>query len=142
MSRYANFGRSRAAGQGKYHVAPAERRTYDGIVYHSLAEARRAQQLDWMLRGGAIRSWERQQKYHLGTVHNVYIVDFVVGGLDGSSWAEDVKGCRTKDFVRNVKLWRDFGPFPLHILTASGRSWRTEIVHGGTHAQGPPVPAG
>jgi hypothetical protein len=128
MVRYLTAGRPRP-GFGKYGVAPKDRRTYNGVVYHSLAEARRAQILDLLVRGNVVIRWERQVKHHLGTVHNVYVVDFVVYESDGSVHAEDVKGCRTRDFARNVKLWRDYGAMPLHLLTPGGRNrWAVEII--------------
>lgn len=123
------MGRNRNRGVGKYGVSPKELRTYKDVVYHSKAEANRAAILDLLIRNGTTVRWERQVKYHLGTIHNIYVVDFVVYEADGSVHAEDVKGFQTRDFKRNVKLWRDFGTIPLWILTPGGRNrWKVAII--------------
>jgi hypothetical protein len=91
-------------------------RTHNGIVYDSQAEMKRAAQLDIELAAGVIRGWLRQTTVMLGVPENRYTVDFVVVGLDGVCWAEDVKGHETASFKRNKKLWARYGPMPLHVL--------------------------
>jgi hypothetical protein len=126
-SAYFTFGRPRSGG--KYGVANKDRRTYNGVVYHSLAEARRAQLLDMLVRGGQTLRWERQVRFELSVTENVYVADFVVYDADGAVHAEDVKGFRTAAFNRNVKLWRAYGPMPLWILTPSGANrWKVKII--------------
>ncbi len=64
------------AQEHKYHIAPKEARTYNGIVYHSKREAEFAQQLDFRKQAGEIDFWLRQISLPLpgGTE---YRVDFV-----------------------------------------------------------------
>lgn len=122
------LGRNRG-GIGKYGVSPKEQRTYNDVVYHSKAEANRAIILDLLVRSGTTTRWERQVPFTLGTIYNRYIVDFVVYESDGTVHAEDVKGFRTADFNRNVKLWRAYGTMPLWILTPGGRNrWNVKII--------------
>jgi len=125
---YFTCGRPRP-GRGKYGVSEPARRTYNDVVYHSLAEARRAQLLDLLIRGGQVRAWKRQVRFELGTLYNVYVVDFVVEEADGAVHAEDVKGYETREFKKNARLWAAFGPIPLWILTPGGASrWKVKII--------------
>lgn len=103
---------------------------YAGLRYDSKSEARRAEELDLMLRAGEIKHWSRQPKYHLGVPENVYIADFFVIMADGSFHAEDVKYMRTAKFNRDVKLWRSYGKHPLLILTLRGACWVAETIDG------------
>lgn len=104
----------------------AERTEYNGVTYASKAEAERAAVLDLLLAQGEIREWTRQPRFELGIKENVYVADFRVVGKDGSVWIEDVKGHKTPKFKRDIKLWRAYGPHPLHIISTSG----TEIIPG------------
>lgn len=92
------------------------RTVYGGLPYDSKAEARRAAELDLMVRAGAIRGWTRQVTFRLGCMENVMRIDFLVWDVDGSSWAEDVKGAETAKFKHDRKLWARYGPCPLHVL--------------------------
>lgn len=104
----------------------------DDLYFASKSEAHRYRQLKLMVRGGAIAGFERQVKYCLGCSENVYVVDFVVTDTDGKQWAEDVKGFETRKFRHDKKLWRSYGPMPLHVLRRQrGGAWDTEIIDGG-----------
>lgn len=103
---------------------------YNGRKYQSKAEARRARELDLLVRQGHILTWQPQPKYELGIPENVYRADFEVIGHDDRIWAEDVKGVETATFRRWVRLWRRYGPHRLIVLYATGASgWkRVEVA--------------
>jgi hypothetical protein len=109
----------------------AVRTVVNGVSYASKAEAARAAELDLMLSLGQLRSVVRQPRFELGVPENVYVADFLVTGLDGAQWVEDVKGFRTPKFARDVKLWKSYGPHELRILAQKGRSWKTEAIPAG-----------
>ena len=110
-----------------FKVVAKERRTYNGVVYASLTEARRAQVLD----GGSLCEilwWIGQPLFRLGCPENIYRADFLVVGLNGV-WVEDVKCRETREFRRNVKLWRKYGPCELRVVKPHGRTgWKYESV--------------
>lgn len=101
-------------GKNKYRNVPV---VYAGVRYDSKAEARRAGELDLLRDAGEIRFWVRQVTFRLGCPENVYRPDFLVIGSGDDVHAEDVKGSRTAKFNRDVKLWRAYGPCPLHVIT-------------------------
>ena len=107
-------GDPRRSGGHKYG---AKRSVYNGRKYDSKAEARRARQLDDLRADGLIRWWQpKPGSFHLGVPENVYRPDFLVVG-NSDVWIEDVKGVRTEKFRHNVRLWRAYGPCPLHLIT-------------------------
>jgi hypothetical protein len=106
----------------KYYNVPTE---YDGRTYASKAEAERARQLDMLKRAGDIRHWEPQPRFRLGCTESVYVADMIVWNRDGSTHVEDVKGVRTAKFNRDVKLWRSYGPCPLHVI---GKGGNLEVI--------------
>ena len=97
----------------KYFAQPTK---YNGVRYASKSEARRAAELDLKIKAGQIRWWIGQPKFRLGVPENVYTADFLVIGMDGQVWAEDVKGVETAKFRRDAKLWAAYGPCPLHVI--------------------------
>lgn len=102
MNRYRN----------KYRAVPTE---YNGVRYHSKAEAARAQHLDMLKAAGEVVEWHRQPRFTLGCPENVYVADFLV--KDRNGWhTEDVKGAETAKFRHDKKLWRVYGCQPLHII--------------------------
>lgn len=103
---------------------------HDGRRYPSRAEARRAAELDLLARAGVIRRVKHQPQYALGCPENVYVADFEITDAAGHTHAEDVKGFRTAKFRRDCRLWRHYGPYPLHVLTARGSAWHREIIPG------------
>lgn len=82
---------------------------YGGEMYDSAAEARRAAELDVLVKCGDIFGWQRQKPYVIA-VNEVYIctyiVDFWVAGKDGKWWLEDVKGFATPVYKLKAKLFR------------------------------------
>ncbi len=88
----------------------------DGVRYDSKAEANRAAMLALLQRSGEVRWWLRQVTVRLGCPENTYRVDFVVCSRDNDVRAEDVKSIETREFRRQKRLWRAYGPFPLHVI--------------------------
>ena len=95
----------------KYHNIKAE---YNGVVYDSRKEARRAVALDWMLKAGIIRDLERQKAFVLqeGYYNNkkekirpiFYLADFVYYDNERKMWiVEDVKSPATRTEVYKIK---------------------------------------
>jgi hypothetical protein len=108
------------------------RTEYNGVGYSSKAEAKRAAELDFLMAAGEIKFWIGQPTFRLGCALNVYKPDFLVVDPTGGVWCEDVKGVRTAKFARDVRLWRRYGPCPLHVI--SGRS--LEVIEPGAPAGG------
>lgn len=73
--------------------------TYNGITYHSKAEAKMAQDLDWRIKAKEIKGWKRQVKVSLDVngfhIANYY-VDFVIEHHDGRLEYLEVKGFATE----------------------------------------------
>ncbi len=116
----------------KYRNKPTE---YNGLRYDSKAEARRAQELDFLEGAGEIAFWIRQPTFYLGCPENVYRADFLVvhtGNYpkhQGVAHVEDVKGRETPKFKRDRKLWAAYGPCELHIKKCRGSSpWMTGVI--------------
>lgn len=114
--------------RNKYGVSPPEQRTFDGKVYASKAEMIRAQEWAISLRNFPDIAVFEQVRVSLGCRENIFVVDFLTWGKRAGLIAEEVKGMRTAKFERDVKLWKRYGPCPLHILTRDGSSWKTEII--------------
>lgn len=135
----------------KYHARPTE---YGGVRYASKAEARRAAELDLLVRAGKVAWWLRQVPVDIGEpgVDLPFKVDFLVAesvkDYDGYGGhlvvhAEDVKGHRTPQFERRVRQWRKRGPFPLHVFGGGN----AEVIEGAwgeetTGVSGPESPTG
>lgn len=102
--------------QNKYHVAPVEKRTYNGIIFDSSREMRHFQMLETLQRGGAISDLKRQVKFILssgfshhqyGKVRPIsYYADFVYYDLKKKrKVVEDAKGIKTKEYEIKRKLF-------------------------------------
>lgn len=94
----------------------AVRTEYNGVTYASKAEAARAAALDMLISGGEVLAVERQPRFTLGCPENVYVADFKVQMANGKWHIEDVKGMETAKFRHDKKLWKAYGPMPLHII--------------------------
>lgn len=102
----------------------AVRTEYNGRQYASKMQAEYAARLDMLESCGEIDWWGREIPLDLGP-DTRYTVDFLV--LEkGSMHAVDTKGRETETFRRNVRLWRKYGKFPLHVVHRD----RTEIIEG------------
>ncbi len=105
------------------HKYGARRTEYGGQSYASAAEARRALELDALLRAGCIRSWCRPRPTILIPGQRAdritYQPDFHVIDCQGSEWWEDVKGVQTPVFKVKARLWRYLYPHrELRVLAA------------------------
>lgn len=99
----------------KYHAKPT---VYKGRMYDSKAEAEYAAGLDM---DRDIAWWLRQVSFDLGE-DTRYRADFLVAdessmlGSGTDIYAVDVKGVETAAFRKIKKLWRKYGPVPLHVV--------------------------
>jgi hypothetical protein len=99
---------------------------YDGRTYASRAEADRARALDFDKQSGVIKHWEPQPRFRLGCAENVYVADFIVWHMDGTTHVEDVKGFESAKFKRDCRLWRRYGPVPLHVISRNRLAYIVE----------------
>jgi len=108
----------------KYRNVPTE---YGGVRYASKSEAKRAMALDLLVRRGEVLWWIGQPTFRLGCSLNIYKPDFLVVLASGDVHVEDVKGTRTAKFKRDVRLWKQYGPCALWVISKND----IEIVIGG-----------
>lgn len=102
----------------------AKRTLYNDRYYSSKIEARRAGELDLLLKAGKVVWWIPQVTVALGFPENRYRIDFLVAEpmlvdsmvLGITVHAEDVKSIETREFARHKRLWAKYGPFPLHVI--------------------------
>jgi len=116
------------AKPSKYGIKRTE---YAGRMYDSPAEARRAEELE---NDKEVAWWIPQVVIELGVPEHKYRVDFLVAVWTSHAavivHAEDVKGPETPEFRKHKKMWEKYGPFPLHVLHASGdekRGYKIEV---------------
>ena len=87
------------AKRGRIRVAAKADRTYNGVVYHSKAEARYAAELDILKKAGVITEWWRQIPFGI-KVQGRWICDVVVDFkiLDRKEYAYyvEIKGHETE----------------------------------------------
>jgi hypothetical protein len=79
----------------------------DGIKFSSRKEAKRYGELKMLQLAGEIRDLRMQVPYNLnegGTFKYTYRADFCYKDKQGNEIVEDVKGYRTKEYVRKKKL--------------------------------------
>ncbi len=100
-------------GQGKYGVGIPERRTFEGIVFHSIRECDAYRGFRMLEKSGQITKLAIQQEFALyawslknGAVPvGKYIADFVVTELDGTKRIYESKGVRTPEYKLKFKLF-------------------------------------
>lgn len=113
--------------RNKYNVAPAERRTYNGVVYDSRAEMLYAQQLDQLKQVGHVLEIERQPQLELVEGYR-YRPDFKVTWQDGVEYV-DVKGKETTEFRRTLRMWKVHMPgHVLRVVAQRGTTKRPQFV--------------
>jgi hypothetical protein len=86
----------------------AKKQEYDGKWYHSKGEAAYAQELDWRIKAGEIKSWERQVKITLkvnGVLICNYYVDFRVITKHDSVQYHEYKGFETMEWKMKWQLF-------------------------------------
>lgn len=98
----------RVPSRNKFGVSERDKRTYNGVVYASKAEATYAAQLDLMVRAKKIHGWARQVPMTL-TVNGAHIgthyIDFAIQETpDGPIKYVEIKGYETPDYKLKKKL--------------------------------------
>lgn len=93
--------------KSKYNNTKTE---VDGIMFDSLKEAKRYKELRLLLKVGEIGLLKRQVEYELnpgGTYSLKYVSDFeYIITETGEHIVEDVKGYRTKEYLKKRRLMR------------------------------------
>jgi len=117
-----------------FKVSSPERRTYNGVTYASLTEARYAQYLDGLVDATVLRWWIAQPTFRLGCPENKYRPDFLCVKNFTTVFVVDVKPARgdTAAFRKIKRLWKKYGPCPLVVARPKGTSWTHERIEGGT----------
>ncbi len=129
----------RKPGGNKYGAKSAY---YNGTRYDSTGEAKRAEDLDFLIAAKQILDWIRQPKVELGQNDITYRPDFLVIprpgntlGVGDTPWYEDFKGVQTPDFTLKKKLWRRCGRLPLRITKLDKRRFVVvETIEPGANA--------
>ena len=114
--------------QGKYRVAPAHLRTWNGKCYSSKAEMEYAQLLLRLVESGQVTEYTEQPMFRLGCPENTYRPDFLVIEHTGRVYCVDVKGAETRQFKKNCRLWRAYGRVPLHVVKKTRKGFATVRV--------------
>lgn len=91
----------------------AKKTEIDGVIFASKAEAKRYQQLKFLLGAKAIYDLKLQPRFTL-EVNNTkictYVPDFQYKDQKGMIWVEDVKGYPTRDYKIKAKLFQALYP--------------------------------
>ena len=98
--------------------------------YASKVEARRAAELEVLVRIGEIDSFEEQVPIQLGPGFRM-IVDFVIVEK-GVTFAEEVKGPEPQRFKDIRRMWAVYGPYRMKILKLVNGQWEREWLEGAT----------
>lgn len=129
---------AKAVRKNKYNVSAACDRTWNRRTYGSKAEMLYAQVLWFRREQGTVIEYIEQPRVWLGVPENVYVPDFFVVQEGGICWYVDVKGRETAKFKRDIKLWREYGRLPLHILRHRGGEFALDrIVESATEGTKP-----
>lgn len=86
----------------------AKKQDYGGKWYHSKGEAAYAEELDWRIKSGEIKSWDRQVKIPLrvnGVLICNYYVDFKVITKHDSVEYHEYKGFETAEWKMKWQLF-------------------------------------
>lgn len=127
-----------------FKTAPKPECTYKGVCYDSKGERLYAEMLDGLVRAGTVRWWLRQAPVELGTDPvKRYRVDFLVN-YDGEFEFVEVKARTSKPnargchyvlrpaFAQTIRLWREFGPDELRVVTPTATGFcLCETIPGG-----------
>lgn len=105
--------------KNKYNAVKTE---YDGYKYDSKFEASVAMELDWRLKAGDIKEWERQYKVEMWAynahgercIKKSHKVDFRIHELDGTFTLLEAKGVETADY-RDRRKWLTKLWLPEHL---------------------------
>lgn len=106
----------------RYQKFNAKRTEYNGYIYDSKLEAAVAELLDWRLKAGEIKEWERQYKVEMVAYDHTgkpvltknHKIDFRIHELDGSFTLLEAKGFETQDYKERRK-WLEKLWLPQHL---------------------------
>lgn len=101
----------RSEGGKKTNKYGNKKTEYSGRLYDSKKEANRAAELDVLVRGGVVRNWQAQPRFHFqygGVKICSYVADFRVEYTDGTVDIEDVKGYKTDVYKLKKKMMKAF----------------------------------
>jgi hypothetical protein len=114
--------------KNKYH---AKSQTYNGEKYDSKGEAGYAQELDWRIKAGEIKSYERQVKIPLivnGVLIANYYADFMVIDKHGALELHEYKGMILEPFRLKWKLLQalkdQIWPEGIELIMIQHKSYR------------------
>lgn len=99
-------------------------RTFEGRVYHSVAEAQFAAALALRQKCGDIEMWWPQHRVPLvvnGVTICTMVVDFLVVNRDGKQELIEVKGCETADYKIKAKLLHALYPAMRYTVVKATR---------------------
>ena len=105
--------------------------TYNGSMFDSKGEASYAEELDWRIKAGELKSYERQVKIDL-TVNGVHIcnyyADFIVTDRHGAKELHEYKGLRLPLFDLKWKLLQalkdELFPEGIELVMIKHKSYR------------------
>ena len=122
--------------RNKYKVSPPEKRRALGRTFGSQAEKRYAVMLEACVECEAIFDYICQPKVWLGVPVNIYVPDFLVVPSGATPYYVDVKGMESAKFMRDKKLWKQYGRLTLHIVKEKRPSVfeTVELIGGGYDA--------
>lgn len=125
MDKYLAIKRDKK--KNKYNVAPKADRTWEGRTYASKAE------MEFHITQShdpAVKYIELQVRVQLGEDFKC-IMDYLITLHNDERYYVDVKGVETPRFKDVKRLWKKYGPAPLHVVKKSGRRFKTtEIIQG------------
>jgi len=111
---------TRVPSYNKYKVSSKEKRTYDGIVFDSMAEKDRYIHLKNREKSGNISELKLQTPFTIlqnftnnrgKKIRGIkYYADFTYKDKDGVMIAEDVKGALTSDYIMKSKYFQFLYP--------------------------------
>lgn len=103
----------------------AIKKTVDGILFDSTAEANFYVTLKEKKEKGSIKEIELQPKCYLTRAKILYKPDFKVTFPDGSQAYIDIKGFATPVFNLKKKLWKEYGPGVLKVVEYKRGAFKT-----------------
>jgi hypothetical protein len=129
-------GKVRGSPKAKANKYHAKTCLYNGYNYDSIFEANYAMQLDWRLKAGDIKAWEKQYPVTIrGGPNGEKIlttkVDFRVEENDGSFTLVETKGFETADYRIKKKLievlWLPEHPDHTYLLVKE--PWKYRVLN-------------
>ena len=97
-----------------YHKYKAVRTERNGIKFPSRKEARRYDELVLLQKAGEVVMFLRQPLFDIGG-GTTYKADFLVFWKDGHVGTEDIKGYKTKEFIKAKKQVEALYPVEIEV---------------------------